>query len=268
MATQATSPPTSPSPTLSARRGSPPLSLDLSSLPSLITPKPPSNTLLITNLVDPSVFRPDHLLTIRDLINQSAPIHTWAPLKSFRRIVVSFYDIDAAVRIKQVLDGEVIMGERVRVYFGEETPVRPVDQHLHAPESQKLFFISPPPSPPHGWEVRNEDPPNKQVHAEDLASALSNLRAQSQREEWSNVHSQQHQRRESDDGGVFVGRGRSGSTTMIYHPADHGNSPDLPAIAVEDLTYTPEEEPSPLEGGNQERMIHTARPPLELLQDA
>lgn len=158
------------------------------------------------------------------------------------------------------------MGERVRIYFGEPTPVRPVDQHLHLPESQKLFFISPPPSPPHGWEVRNEDPPNKQVHAEDLASALSNLRAQSQPgEEWSKV--QQHQRRESEDGGAYAGRGRSGSTTMIYHPADHGNSPDLPAIAVEDLTHTPEEEPSPLESGPQQ-MIHTARPPLELLQDA
>jgi hypothetical protein len=36
--------------------------------------------------------------------------------------------------------------------------------------------LSPPPSPPHGWVMRNEDPPNKEVHASDLAHALSMLR--------------------------------------------------------------------------------------------
>ena len=220
--------------------------------------------------MDLAIFRPDHLLTIRDLINQLALIHTWSPLKSFLRIVVSFYDVDAAIRIRDVLDGEVIMGERVRVYFGEPTPVGPVDRHLHAPESQKLFFISPPPSPPHGWEVRHEDPPNKQVHPDDLVSALSNLHAHAQDDDVV-LAMQPRPRRTSEGRHSVTHRGRSGSTTMIYDPVDHGNSPHLPAIAVEDLTYTPDES-SPLDATLPAStpstiMSHTARPPLELIQD-
>ncbi|KAI9820594.1 MAG: hypothetical protein M1827_004963 [Pycnora praestabilis] len=243
-----------------------PLSLDLSSLPPLITPSPPSNTLLITNLQDPTIFRPENLLTIRDLINQSAPLHSWAPLKSFRRIVVSFWDTESAIQIRKILDGEAIMGDRVRVYFGEPTPIEPVDQHLHAPSGGKLFFISPPPSPPHGWEMRNEAPPNKETHAEDLASALAKLHARPQDEPSTpispveNGNDKEWKRQQAN-------RQRSGSSTMIYHPGDHGDSPHLPAIAVEDTTESPGDI-SPIEAAKGEKMLHTARPPVELMQDA
>lgn len=157
------------------------------------------------------------------------------------------------------------MGERVRVYFGEHTPIEPVDQHLHAPDSQKLFFISPPPSPPMGWEMRNEEPPNKQVHAEDLASALSRLHARAQASPFPTFEGGiQH---DETDAKPF--RERSGSSTMIYHPADHGDSPDLPAIAVEDLTAEPDEI-SPIDGAGYStgKILHTARPPVELIETA
>ncbi|KAI9760250.1 MAG: hypothetical protein M4579_001764 [Chaenotheca gracillima] len=249
------SPPPSRSSTPSSKSRRSPLSLDLSSVPPLIHPSPPSNTLLITNLQDLLIFRHDHISTLRDVINQSSPIHSWSPLKSFRRVVVSFYDVDAALQIRQILDGEVIMGERVRVYFGEPTPIEPVDQHLQAPASQKLFFISPPPSPPHGWAMKNEEPPNKDVHADDLASALSKLHARP--EPVSPVF---------DEERTNLGkRQRSGSATMIYHPEEHGSSPNLPAIAVEDLTGTPENL-SPIEAPTT-RLTHTSRPPVELMAD-
>ena len=220
---------------------------------------------ILQNLVNLDIFRPDHLLTIRDLINDLAPIHTWSPLKSFRRIVLSFYDVEHAIRIRQLLDGETIMDERVRVYFGEPTPIEPVDQHLHAPKSQKLFFISPPPSPPFGWEVRDEGPPNKQVHAEDLASALSRLHA---RPQGSSFQPAEGQSDNHEHGGVEF-RERSGSSTMIYHPADNGDSPDLPAIAVEDLTAG-YDDISPIDevGSSSGKILHTARPPVELLEGA
>jgi len=216
-------------------------------------PTPPSNTLIITNLQDLEIFRADNLQTIKDLINASAPIHSWAPLKSFRRIIVSFFDEAAAIRIRQILDGEAIMGETVKVYFGHATPIEPKDEHLNLPDAGKLFFISPPPSPPHGWEMKLEDAPNKQVHAEDLAEALAKL----------------HHRPSTDlpaspisdaDG---EGRTRSRSSTTIYKPEEHGNSPGLPAIEVSDLTG--ENEISPIE---QEKPIfaHTSRPPVELMQ--
>ncbi|KAF2460605.1 putative calcineurin binding protein [Lineolata rhizophorae] len=250
-----------PSCSLSRGSRSPGLSLDLSDVPALIQPSPPSNTLLITNLRDPSIFHPANLSSLRSIIDETATIYAWSPLKSFRRIIVSFYTVEAAIAIRQKLDGESIMGERVRVYFGEPTPTEPVDQHLQAPKSDKLFFISPPPSPPHGWEMRNEEPPNKEVHAEDLSHALARLQAHA------------HPESPADDSGDVampdVGRQRSGSATILYHPGEHGHSPDLPAIAVEDTSDGLEQDglaDSPLE--EQKSFHHTARPPVELMHQA
>lgn len=233
------------------------LTLDLSNLPPLVQPTPPSNTLLFTNLTNPDVFRPDNLQSIRDLITKTAPIHAFAPLKSFRRIVVSFFDIDAAIAVRQVWDGEAVLGERLKVYYGQQTSVEAKDEHLALPDAGKLFFISPPPSPPHGWEMRLEDAPNKMVHADDLADALAKL----------------HQRRDAVesplspvDGALLGGRGRSRSSTLIWHPEENGCSPDLPAVVVEDMTDKPEEI-SPLEA-SRPIMAHTARPPVELMHQA
>jgi hypothetical protein len=230
------------------------MSIDLSNLPPLVQPTPPSNTLLITNLNDPEIFRADKIQTIKDLINSSAPIHSWAPLKSFRRIIVSFFTDDSAIRIKQILDNEEIMGERVRVYFGNSTSIETKDEHLNLPDAGKLFFISPPPSPPHGWEMKLEDAPNKQVHADDLAEALAKL----------------HHRPRTDlpaspisDGETERRRQRSGSSTTIYHPEDHGCSPHLPAISVEDMTEA--SEIPPIESEKQ-IFAHTTRPPVELME--
>jgi hypothetical protein len=243
----------SPSPSSRSRT---PLSLELSTIPPLTQPTPPSNTLLITNLQDLEIFRPDNLQTIKDLINKSAPIHSWAPLKSFRRIIVSFFDEASAIRIRQILDGEAVMGERVRVYFGQPTSIETKDEHLPLPDAGKLFFISPPPSPPRGWEMKLEGAPNKQVHAEDLAEALAKL----------------HHKPRTDlpaspmSDGEIEGRGhRSGSSTTIYRPEDHGDSPMLPAIAVEDFTDEPQSI-SPIECETKPIMAHTVRPPVELME--
>ncbi|KAF2190788.1 Calcipressin-domain-containing protein [Zopfia rhizophila CBS 207.26] len=240
-----------------------PLSLDLSDLPPLVQPSPLSNTLIITNLQEPEIFNPSNLVQIRQLLNQHAAIHTWAPLKSFRRIVVSFFDVDSAISIRQNLDGEQIMGCRVRVYFGLSTPLNPSDQHLPLPKSDKLFFISPPPSPPMGWEMHNEDAPNKIVHAEDLAAALARL------------HADHTEYPSPTDLSPIVQRRRTGSSTVVYHPDDHGDNPNLPAIAVEDTTesptaMTPTDMMEGIEGPiaqhkAQGKVVSTARPPVEFM---
>jgi len=102
--------------------------------------------------------------------------------------------------------------------------------------------------------MKLEDAPNKLVHAEDLAEALAKL----------------HHRPRTDlpasplsDGEDGAGRKRSGSSTTIYNPGEHGSSPNLPAIEVEDLTG--ENDFSPIE---QEKPIlaHTSRPPVELME--
>lgn len=234
------------------------LTLDLSSLPPLIPPTPPSNTLLFTNLDNPDIFLPKNIEALRNLISQTVSINSFSPLKSFRRVIISFHTVETALAVRKIWNGEAILGQRVKIYFGQHTPI--VDEnkseHLELPDAGKLFFISPPPSPPHGWEVRMEDAPNKLVHADDLATALAAL------------HS-------SDRSGSMDapttplsatdGRTRSRSSTLIYKPEDNGCSPDLPAVFVEDMTEEPEAM-SPLEAPRP-IMAHTSRPPVELMTD-
>ena len=177
--------------------------------------------------------------------------------------MVSFVTVEDAIKIRQILDGETVLDNRVRVYFGQETKMDPGDQHLRAPPSQKQFFISPPPSPPMGWEMRNEGPPNREVHAEDLATALSKLHARNPApDDWQDGTEQQPQGKTTFSGN----RQRSGSSTVVYDPQDHGHSPDLPAIAVEDTSATPDPL-TPMEGV-EKKFIHTARPPVELMEES
>ncbi|CAK7217639.1 hypothetical protein SEUCBS140593_003277 [Sporothrix eucalyptigena] len=278
------------------------LTLDLSSLPPVngstgTTPAPlPTNTLLFTNLVHVDIFRPDNLETIRDLVSQSATIHSWAPLKSFRRIVASFYSAEDAARVRAVWEGERIMGSTCQVYYGRATPLGDPSaeaQRLALPDAGKLFFISPPPSPPHDWEMRLEGAPNKQVHAEDLADALAKLRHQADdaedEVEETKMQDDVAMRSPVSETGASpmsasastaaapskrAGRSRS-STLVIYQPAEHNAHSDLPVIAVDDMTdeNTDEELNSATWKSNTmtvERPIitHTARPPVELMHDA
>lgn len=152
------------------------------------------------------------------------------------------------------------MGHRSRVYFGKHTPVQARDEHLCLPDAGKLFFISPPPSPPHGWEMKLEDAPNKQVHAEDLAEALAKLHHRADPTAMSCGNSP------VSPAEAVERRTRSRSSTLIWHPEHHGVDPDLPAISVDDMTDEPEgEEMSPV---GPKPITHTSRPPVELIHDA
>jgi len=157
------------------------------------------------------------------------------------------------------LDGETIMDCPVRIYFANHTNLSPTSQHLAAPKMDKLFFISPPPSPPHDWEIRNEEPPNKTVHADDLATALSKLHARHQYQDEMDV----------DEPSTLNGRVRSSSVTVVYHPGQHGSNPSLPAISVEDTEFIEnlvDELDSPMEDVHKGEILHTARPPVELME--
>lgn len=77
----------------------------------------------------------------------------------------------------------------LRVYFCVPTPLvlmpdgdyvvarsaEAHQQHLAPPAPEREFLISPPGSPPVGWEPREEDGPNKETLAQDLIDALQKL---------------------------------------------------------------------------------------------
>lgn len=128
--------------------------------------------------------------------------------------------------------------------------------------------------------MRNEDPPNKEVHAHDLAHALSMLRTD-QPEPMSvdtatptSITMSEGKRTPS---WPLVGSQRSRSSTIIYNPEDHGHSPNLPAVMVEDVSIMGDEEDvdmdadadmSPIEMDMSVKKMppKTSRPPVELME--
>jgi len=104
--------------------------------------------------------------------------------------------------------------------------------------------------------MKLEGAPNKLVHAEDLAEALAKLHHRPRMDLPASPM--------SEVGADGVTRQRSGSSTTIYHPSDHGDSPHLPAIAIED--FTDEVEDISLLGAEKTIMAHTSRPPVELME--
>ncbi|KAL1989735.1 hypothetical protein VTN49DRAFT_6932 [Thermomyces lanuginosus] len=274
-----------------ASRGSshtsrPSLTIDISNLPPLSQPSPPSNTLLLTDLRDRELFSQESLAAIRAQITAIAPLNSFSPLPSLQRIVCSFTSTDDAVRVRRHLEAELLLSRvRTRIYFGEHTPIADSEEAarqsklLQAPNAEKLFFISPPPSPPHGWVSRTEEPPNKQVHAQDLAEALARLSSSSS-SSVSDKNKPSSTASEASDPASPVSLGRSGtgsangrsrSSTLIYHPQDHGGSPDLPAVMVEDTSTRSDDEydsdvemMSPRPG--RKPFPRTARPPVELME--
>lgn len=209
-------------------------------------------------------------------------MNSFSPLKSLSRIIVSFYDIDSSIRVRQEFDGSVILSSRpARCYFGEPTPIGDTKKYLEKPDAGKLFFISPPPSPPVGWEMKNEDAPNKNTHADDLAAKLAALTSKmehrgTEKEEPAILAQPTYTREElhklktaippaalSDSPSKATPKtARSRSSTIIYDPKAHGDSPALPAVMLET-----EDEPEPeLDDPENKIIAHTSRPPLELME--
>ena len=131
--------------------------------------------------------------------------------------------------------------------------------------------------------MRNEEPPNKAVHADDLASALAALRSKGTVGVSGEDGVGSPVEMEGGDRGYFE-RSRSGETTVVYHPEEHGGRLDLPAVTVEDTgtssvgsIQTPKLDIDMdgdqnmmgghygSAGGGGRIIAHTARPPVELM---
>ncbi|GAA6000832.1 uncharacterized protein JCM10292_006450 [Rhodotorula paludigena] len=121
-------------------------------------------------------------------------LHAWTPLERFGRVVAVYDDPLECTRAKAEMDGFVWEDEHergeeapqpLRVYYG---PTFPLDRLaylprastssapaspaaapplLEVPSSGKNFLISPPGSPPVGWEQIEEEAPNTQVWHQD-----------------------------------------------------------------------------------------------------
>ena len=118
------------------------------------------------------------------------------------------------------------------------------------------------------------------MHAEDLQRALAGLHSSSrfdddsdteQMQEGAMSEDEKHELEQFKHGGFGYrqpgGRKRSGTagSVVVYHPKTHGDSEDLPAVMVEDMTGEGVLEDGTEEGGLK-MLTHTARPPVELME--
>ncbi|GJE88072.1 Calcipressin [Phanerochaete sordida] len=154
-----------------------------SSLPTADSSR--TNTLAVTQ-IPRAFFEPVVLDALRQYFDGFGEIHTWAPLTAFGRILVVYYDEEAVELAKEGSDGlfidtgGLLPGVTIRVYRADPTPLEQLDSRnlLRPPQLEKNFLISPPGSPPVGWEQIREDPPNNAPLADDLISALKRLQVE------------------------------------------------------------------------------------------
>ena len=139
--------------------------------------------------------------------------------------------------------------------------------------------------------MRPEDPPNKEVHANDLAQALSNLKTKTEGDGTSSFFTPAHPPASAspDDAALEPstpvsagkqGQRRSRGSTLIYHPEHHGTRQDLPSVMVEDtslaaaafgwdlsdMDISPVDMSGDGDGGGKKLPTRTSRPPLELME--
>lgn len=146
-----------------------------------------TNTLLITGLPD-VFFLPTVLDALKSNFEAFGELYAWVPLPSVRRVLFVYHNEDHAECAKRTADrwrfsAKPTLPEIVlRVYRAEPTPIIQASSgekispfHLRPPAIEKNFLISPPGSPPVGWEQAREEPPNDAPLAEDLIIALRRL---------------------------------------------------------------------------------------------
>ncbi|KAI0062072.1 Calcipressin [Artomyces pyxidatus] len=146
-----------------------------------------TNTLVLTSLPEP-YFHPIVMSALRDHFETYGEVHTWAPIRAFGRVILVYRSEEDAEEAKLHCDGIVIDATSetaeftLRVFRGTHTsltpstpPTGPDERYLRPPPIEKNFLISPPGSPPVGWEPVKEDPPNPTPLADDLISALRKL---------------------------------------------------------------------------------------------
>ncbi|KAJ7063653.1 Calcipressin [Mycena amicta] len=230
-----------------------PFFISLPSYPSSPKGVQATNTLAITALPK-DFFEPTLLAVLRAHFATYGNINRWVPLPSFSRIIVIYSNNDDAETAKTHCDPIVLAKTNdrssitLRVYRADPNPLLPpgdiVDvpaaNYLQPPKVEKNFLISPPGSPPVGWEPVKEEPPNATPLADDLIAALRKL--------------QMHDREKSAGLELLIDPKDGDAGVGIY--VEDCSSSDDEYDADEEWVYG---QPPPF----RTRWVSTAMPPME-----
>ncbi|XP_059083622.1 calcipressin-2-like [Tigriopus californicus] len=132
-----------------------------------------SKSLIITN-VDSEIFdNPVAKEMFEKLFTEYDDDVIFHYLKSFGRVRIDLSSAKAASNAKERSHNLVICGKVINCYFLQVFCPFPLgDPFLHVPPLEKQFLISPPASPPVGWEQPKEDKP---IVNYDLLTAMAEL---------------------------------------------------------------------------------------------
>ncbi|KAI8583866.1 hypothetical protein K450DRAFT_296646 [Umbelopsis ramanniana AG] len=175
------------------------------------SPSPESiatNTLTIPDIPKEFFECPQVFEDLRNFLQMYGPLHTFVAIKGFARIMAVYEETTSAIMAKSELDKTNVYWKKstesadleivqflaedeqppttlsddirhflLRLYFGQHTNINPDSSTvlLQVPELEKNWLISPPGSPPVGWQQIREDPPNRTVLPHDLSHALMSL---------------------------------------------------------------------------------------------
>ncbi|KPP62588.1 calcipressin-1-like, partial [Scleropages formosus] len=126
---------------------------------------------LIASLADRDLFnRLEVRASFEALFRSFDSDTTFQYFKSFRRVRISFSDALAAAEARMRLHKSEFNGKEMRLYFAQSVHIG--SPRLEPPKPDKQFLISPPASPPVGWEQVQDATP---VINYDLLCAISKL---------------------------------------------------------------------------------------------
>jgi len=151
---------------------------DLSELP---------NSLIITSVPQQLFINQEMKNEFEQLFRVHDPNIIVLYLKFFQRVRITFSSSYAALQARLHLHEYVFHGQTIKTYFASPIIFRGANPEpfLRPPEPEKLFLISPPSSPPVGWEQKVEDPPIVDLN---LIAALAQLQPNQSHELFSSDH--------------------------------------------------------------------------------
>nr|XP_016936490.2 protein sarah [Drosophila suzukii] len=129
-------------------------------------------SIIVTNIHSEVFANPELKHSMEELFRTFSESATFQWLRSFRRLRVNYDNAIAAANARIKLHQyEFNKKTVITCYFAQ--PVTPVNnKNLQPPAPVKQFLISPPASPPAGWEPREEGEP---LVNHDLLAALASL---------------------------------------------------------------------------------------------
>lgn len=132
------------------------------------------DSVIVANIADRVFLDQDIQKQFEDVFRYFDETATFNFLKSFRRVRVNFSHPEFAVKAKLRLHEMEVCGSCIKCYMAQprDKSLDDRDPYLKPPALQKQFLISPPASPPVGWEPVNESQP---IINYDLLAAMASL---------------------------------------------------------------------------------------------